>query len=205
MTEINEMHIPSTIEMCVTRKRCGSSLRSSYQKKVKSNKDVLLDSIRKLTGFELLQLKDEIIRTFNEVIDREENFFLRDYIDNFFYIVSYNDGSIHRFYTGARAFKEYSNSPDSIAITRYTKDLFPIYQTMMSKQEGFAYIPKDNRKEKPMSKKDYDIKYQKDHIKRIYLVLNKETDKDIIDYLAKQENVNGCLKSLIREQMKKRG
>lgn len=39
--------------------------------------------------------------------------------------------------------------------------------------------------------------------KQIKLLLNKEKDKDIIEFLGKQNNVNGLLKSLIREQMKK--
>lgn len=52
-----------------------------------------------------------------------------------------------------------------------------------------------------MSKKDYDLKYQKANIKRVYLTLNKERDKDIIEFLEKQNNVNGTLKSLIRREM----
>ena len=52
-----------------------------------------------------------------------------------------------------------------------------------------------------MSKKDYDLKYQKNNIKRVYLTLNKERDKDIIEFLGKQNNVNGTLKSLIRREM----
>lgn len=52
-----------------------------------------------------------------------------------------------------------------------------------------------------MSKKDYDLKYQKANIKRVYLTLNKERDKDIIEFLGKQNNVNGTLKSLIRRDM----
>ena len=52
-----------------------------------------------------------------------------------------------------------------------------------------------------MSKKDYDLKYQKANIKRVYLTFNKEHDKDIIEFLGKQNNVNGRLKSLIRREM----
>ncbi len=54
-----------------------------------------------------------------------------------------------------------------------------------------------------MSKKEYDINYHRTHLKRIVLNLNKEKDKDILDYLSKQTNVQGTLKSLIREQIKK--
>ena len=41
-------------------------------------------------------------------------------------------------------------------------------------------------------------KYDKTHTKGIYLKLNKETDKDIIDFLAGVDNVQGYIKQLIR-------
>ena len=62
----------------------------------------------------------------------------------------------------------------------------------------------DKRKECSMSKKDYDIEYQKQNIRRINFALNKETDADILYFLDKQTNVNGFLKSLIRDYMKEK-
>ena len=53
-----------------------------------------------------------------------------------------------------------------------------------------------------MSKKDYDLNYQKENCKQIKLQLNKEKDKDIIQWLESQSNVNGTLKQLIREKIK---
>ena len=41
-------------------------------------------------------------------------------------------------------------------------------------------------------------KYDKEHTKGIYLKLNKETDADIIEFLAGVENVQGYIKALIR-------
>lgn len=55
-----------------------------------------------------------------------------------------------------------------------------------------------------MSKKDYDIKYQKQNIRRINLALHKETDADILDFLERQTNVNGFIKRLIRDCMKEK-
>lgn len=55
-----------------------------------------------------------------------------------------------------------------------------------------------------MSKKDYDIKYQKRNIRRINLALHKETDADILDFLERQTNVNGLIKRLIRDYMKEK-
>ena len=41
-------------------------------------------------------------------------------------------------------------------------------------------------------------KYKKENVKRVVLQLNKNTDRDIIDYLDKFENVTGEIKRLIR-------
>lgn len=54
-----------------------------------------------------------------------------------------------------------------------------------------------------MSKKEYDLDYHQSKCKQIKLLLNKEKDKDIIEFLGKQNNVNGLLKLLLREHMKK--
>lgn len=57
-----------------------------------------------------------------------------------------------------------------------------------------------------MKKKSiYDQDYYKRNIKRVVINLNKETDRDIIEYLGNQINVQGTLKSLIREKIKKDG
>ena len=52
-----------------------------------------------------------------------------------------------------------------------------------------------------MRKSDYDRQYMKNNCRAYRLQLNKEKDKDIVDYLDRQENVNGTLKSLIRREM----
>jgi hypothetical protein len=57
-------------------------------------------------------------------------------------------------------------------------------------------------KERSMSKKDYDIKYQKQNIRRINLALHKEKDKDIIEYLDSLDNVNGEIKEVLRMRAK---
>lgn len=185
-----------------TRENIPNDIVQLLYHEEKSNTEILFESIEKLTGFELLELKGKIEKQFQKVIDREENFFLHDYIDNWFYMVNYEDESWHLFVKGQDAYREYTSNPSAVAITRKSKDLFPTYQTMMSKQEGYVYMP-IQKGEKEMSKKEYDIQYQKDHTKRVYFVLNKDIDFDIINYLAGKDNVNGFLKKLIREQMRK--
>jgi len=52
--------------------------------------------------------------------------------------------------------------------------------------------------------KAYIVEYVKSNCKKITLMLNKEYDKDIIEWMEKQENKNAYLKELIRKDMKAR-
>lgn len=53
----------------------------------------------------------------------------------------------------------------------------------------------------PPSKKKYDKTYMKNNCVRFVLLLNKNTDGDIIDYLQSVENKNAYIKKLIRDDM----
>ena len=46
------------------------------------------------------------------------------------------------------------------------------------------------------------IKYDRENTKRVFIKLNKNTDKDILDYLDSIPNKQGYIKSLIRKDMK---
>lgn len=48
------------------------------------------------------------------------------------------------------------------------------------------------------AKKRADLKYAKRHVKQISLKLNDNTDRDILDRLAQEDNVQGYIKALIR-------
>lgn len=48
------------------------------------------------------------------------------------------------------------------------------------------------------------MKYNSRMVKQIKLALNKETDADVIEWLEQQENMQGYIKKLIREDMRKR-
>lgn len=52
------------------------------------------------------------------------------------------------------------------------------------------------------AQKRANAKYDKAHTKGIYLKLNTTTDADIIEYLQGVDNVQGFIKSLIRENMR---
>lgn len=46
-------------------------------------------------------------------------------------------------------------------------------------------------------------KYDAQNTKQLHFKLNLKTDADILDWLEKQENVQGYIKQLIRQDMKK--
>lgn len=47
-------------------------------------------------------------------------------------------------------------------------------------------------------------KYDAANTRQIHLKMNLTTDKDILDWLAQQKNVQGYIKGLIREDMENR-
>lgn len=54
------------------------------------------------------------------------------------------------------------------------------------------------------AQKRANAKYDRTHTKGIFLKLNKETDKDILDWLSEITNVQGYIKSLIRHDKERR-
>ena len=68
----------------------------------------------------------------------------------------------------------------------------------MNKEESEVMrIPK----KKDFNQGAYIQEYMKQHYKRIQLLLNVETDADIITWLRKQPNISAYLKKLIIEDM----
>lgn len=47
-------------------------------------------------------------------------------------------------------------------------------------------------------------KYIKEHTRRYVIQCNNDKDSDIIEFLAKQPNVNGFIKGLIRERIREK-
>jgi len=52
------------------------------------------------------------------------------------------------------------------------------------------------------NQQEANIKWRKEHTKSCNLTLNQDTDKDIIEWLSKQQNRQGYIKELIRQDMK---
>lgn len=57
----------------------------------------------------------------------------------------------------------------------------------------------------PRERNQYIETWQREHIKRITVKLNKSTDADIIERLEHESSVQGYLKRLVREDIIKSG
>ena len=55
----------------------------------------------------------------------------------------------------------------------------------------------------PIKKMNYDIEYKKQNCKQFHVVLNKNTEADMIAYLESVDNKQAYLKALIRADMDK--
>lgn len=53
------------------------------------------------------------------------------------------------------------------------------------------------------TKKAYDENYQKQNIRQIKLNMNRKTEPEILEWLEKQDNIQGYIKRIIREDMTK--
>lgn len=52
------------------------------------------------------------------------------------------------------------------------------------------------------TKKAYDENYQKQNIRQIRLSMNRKTEPEILEWLEKQNNIQGYIKKIIKEDMK---
>lgn len=54
-----------------------------------------------------------------------------------------------------------------------------------------------------MTNLKYLNQYEKENIRQIRLKLNRNTEPELIEWVEKQDNIQGYIKQLIREDMKK--
>lgn len=98
--------------------------------------------ISSLSGAELLNLREIINEKIDEVSGQDNNFMLHDFVDEYFYIVHYENGNTYLYTKGKDAYNEYINSSEAVSIVRKTKNLFPTFEEIMSKEK------KNERKKK---------------------------------------------------------
>lgn len=162
-----------------------------------------LELLDELGCFELKRVKELFDEKFDEVCQKDANYPMHDFIDNFIYIIYYPDGEHKYCFNGAEAYDRYMK--EGVRLDRKTKDLFPTYETLLQREE-VTPMRKNQKSKKQLQKIDkakYDMQYQKDNIKQVKFILNRNTDQDIIDHLDRVENKNGYLKELIRADIKK--
>ena len=162
-----------------------------------------LELLDNLNGFELKRIKELFDQKYLEVCQKDANYQVHDFKDNYLYIIYYPDGNRSISANGAEAYEKYMK--DGIRLDRKTKDLFPTYETLLQREE-VTPMRKNQKSKKQLQKIDkakYDMQYQKDNIKQVKFILNRNTDQDIIDHLDRVENKNGYLKELIRADIKK--
>ena len=51
------------------------------------------------------------------------------------------------------------------------------------------------------NKKAYDLKYEKNNMRQVKLNINRKTEADLLEWIEKQDNIQGYIKSLIRKDM----
>lgn len=52
-------------------------------------------------------------------------------------------------------------------------------------------------------KQAYDQQYEKTNLRQIKLNINRKTEPELLEWIEKQENIQGYIKNLIREDMEK--
>ena len=92
-----------------------------------------VDRFTKLTGTELIRLKELIDARIEEVYDFKCNFMIHDRLDNYIYVVRFVDGDHHYYVKGNEAYHRFLED-DAISVERKTKDLFPTVELLLKKE-----------------------------------------------------------------------
>jgi hypothetical protein len=54
-----------------------------------------------------------------------------------------------------------------------------------------------------MANTEYLAQYEKENIRQIRLKINRKTEPELLEWIEKQKNIQGYIKQLIREDMKR--
>lgn len=125
-------------------------------------------------------------------------------MEDVYYRVYKEDGSFHSYYRATDALREYHNF-NGTKIATVTKDLFPTI-TVVINEPGLdpERIRKDlTVKQTTEAMRRAVAKYDKENTKQVTLKLNKNTDKELIEFLDGLENKQGFIKELIKKEMLK--
>lgn len=107
---------------------------TDYQKGKNMTIENIKNEIGKITDCRKLnELKECIINAMQTNLDRRENFMFRDYVDNVFYAIYFNDGRRNLQVIGSRAWRIFTENEDAVRIETITKNLYPTTELLIQK------------------------------------------------------------------------
>ena len=95
----------------------------------------LFDSINEISNAHvLLELKKQIDKQIEKNYNLKENFMLHEGLDEYLYIIHFADGHRYIEQKGKKAYEMYINDIQAVSLERKTKDLFPKYELLLTKE-----------------------------------------------------------------------
>lgn len=98
-------------------------------------KEVFRTRISKYSGADLKLIKKMVDEQIKADYEKIENFMYHETVDEYLYVVNYEDGTSNLFSIGADAYERYRKRSDAISVERKTKRLFPTYEIILSRDE----------------------------------------------------------------------
>ena len=96
----------------------------------------LYEFIKKMNPSDYAAVKEMIAK--EEKKNYDEMWWNHDRIDNYLYYVYYDDGTQWMHCIAKKVYDEYIKNEKAICIKRKTKDLFPTWETMLTKERNEA-------------------------------------------------------------------
>lgn len=96
--------------------------------------DTFIRNLKKLNGIELLETKKLFDAVYEELVKEDCNYMLHDFVDDYTYIVHYDDGTKYMFCKGKKAYDQFMTE-HGIKLERRTKELRPTYETLLVKEK----------------------------------------------------------------------
>ena len=96
------------------------------------NEQLFRDYIADLSGLELEHLKQIIDEQIQIDYEKKDNFMLHDTLDDYLYVVYFENGTYHSFCKGKDAY-ERDKEDDAVKVVRKSKDLFPTIEILLEK------------------------------------------------------------------------
>ena len=97
--------------------------------------EVFRNRIAKYSGADLQLIKDMVNRQIDIEYEKPENFMYHTTVDDYLYVVYYEDGTSNLFCIGADAYDRFRRRADAVMVKRKTKDLFPSYEVILKRNE----------------------------------------------------------------------